>query len=97
MIAVNPSAFRDVLAAAVFRLQLSGRFDTIVPRLAALVADIAGPGSARGVIKLLNRDPGDARRVVVVGDANVAGYLSGGGLVDGLFADSTGVDLASFA
>lgn len=97
MIAIDPSAFRDVLAAAIFRLQPSGRFDTVVPRLAALVANITGPGSTRGCIKLLNRDPGDACRVVVVGDADVAGYFSGRGLVDSLFADSPGVDLTAFA
>lgn len=89
VIAIDPSAFRDVLAATISRLQLSGRFDTVIPRLAALIANVTGPGSARGVIKLLNRDPGDASRIVVVGDADVAGYFSGGALVDGLLADAT--------
>lgn len=97
VVAINPSAFRNVLAATIFGLYPSSWFDAVVPRLAALIANVAGPGSARALIVLLYCDPGDTCRIVVVRNADVAGIQPGRILVDDLFADSAGIDLAPLA
>lgn len=96
MVAINPCAFRDVLAAAVFILEPPGRLDTIVPSLAALIANVAGPGSTWAFIVLLDRDPGDACRIIVVRYADVACIQPRRVLIDDLFADSAGVNFAPF-
>ena len=97
VVAINPSAFRNVSAATILGLQPSSWFDAVVPRLAALIANIAGPGSTRALIVLLDCDPGDACRIVVIRNADVAGIQPGRILVDDLFADSAGIDLAPLA
>ena len=70
---------------------------TLLYHVAALIANVAGPGSARALIVLLDCNPGDACSIVVVSNADVAGIQPGRILIDDLFADSAGIDLAPVA
>lgn len=102
MVGVDPSALGHVLLLGlavglvpVLLLELAGGLDAVVPSLAAAVADVAGPDAALGLVVLLDGDPGDAGRVVVVGDGDVAAAAAGDVLVYCLFADSAALDFAA--
>jgi hypothetical protein len=100
MVAIDPGALWDVRSASVLvpLLELTSRLNTIVPSLATHVSDIAGPRSSTfGVVGLLDGDPRDAGRVVVIGDADVPGSHAVCRLFDDLLADATGADFAAFA
>lgn len=92
VVAIEPGALRDVLPSL---FHATSALNAVVPSLAAVVSNVASPGSTRGVVILLHGDPSDARRIVVVGEAEVARDPPWNDRVDGLSADTAGVDFAA--
>lgn len=91
MIAVDPSALRNVLAAF---FEATCRLNAVVPNLTTCVSDVPGPDSARRAVELADSDPGNTSRIIIVGHTDVAGTPGSYRLVDHLGAQSAGVDLA---
>lgn len=69
VVTIEPGTLWDVLASV---FQLTSALNTVVPSLATVVSNVASPGSTWGVVVLLHGDPSDARRIVIVGEAEVA-------------------------
>jgi len=102
MVGIDPCALGHILLLGlavdfvpVFFFQLAGGLDAVVPRLAAAVADVASPDTTYGPIVLLDGDPCNASRVVVVGDADVTPAATWDRLVDSLFTSAAALDLAA--
>lgn len=92
MIAIEPGTLWDV-PASVF--QRTSGLDAVVPSMAAVVSDVAGPSSTGGFVVLFHGDPRDARCVVVVGQADGLRNPAWDDGVDDLSADTAGVDFAA--
>lgn len=95
MVTIEPSALRNILAAALFVFQTSCWLNAVVPILPAPVSDIACPGTTSRAVKLLYGDPSDAGRVVVVRDTDVASPSARNRLVYRLGTDATRIYLAA--
>ena len=95
MVTVNPGTFGDVVSTPILVMKLAGRLDAVVPRLAAVVPDVASPGSTRGFVELLNCNPGNASCVIVIGDTDVLSSHTRVGLIYGLLTNATGVDFTA--
>ena len=88
MVSVEPGTLGNVFTSTLLVGQSSSRLKTVVPILAALVADIPSPGTTSGAIELRDSDPSDAGCIVVVCNRDVACSATSNGLVYDLGADT---------
>jgi hypothetical protein len=95
VVAVDPGTLGHVLSTAVFFLQPAGGFYAVVPGLTAAVTDIAGPGAALAFVVLLDADPRDAGRVVVVRNVDVTCPAAADRLVYGHLASAARLDFTA--